>query len=125
MTGLNVDIVALESFGLTAALSGSRVIVKLTGTADMEAVVPLRHSFDQLRLETEKLHLNQVELDFRELYFISSSCIKVLLQFVTSGTGGGLSCPVQFTVDPNLTWQRRALVPVQRFAPHAISIVEL
>ncbi len=125
MTGLNIDEVALESFGMTAALSGARVIVKLTGTADMEAVGPLRHSFDQLRIATERLVLAHIEIDFRELFFISSSCIKVLLQFVTSGARGGLNCPVQFTVDPNLTWQRRALAPVQRFAPHMISIAEL
>lgn len=124
-TGLNIDVVALEGFGLSATLAGARVIVKLTGTADMEAVSALRRSFDQLRVATETRQTSQIEVDFRELVFISSSCITVILQFVTTTSGVRPLCPVQFTVDPNRTWQRRALIPVQRFAPKVLSIVDL
>lgn len=125
MAELNVDSIALEGFGVQVSQLGRHVTITLRGSADMEAIDPFRKALQQLQRELVRLNLNSVEFDFRQLYFINSSCIKVLLQFVTSKRGEDSHCPVQFTIDPNLSWQMRAFSPVQRFAPQAVSIVQL
>lgn len=121
---LSITDVSLESFEVRASLDGSRLVLTLVGTGDMAAVDALRECLVQTRADVERLGLDSVQLDIRSLYLLNSSCIKCLVRFIYLIDHEGPAFPVEFRVDHNLTWQRRALSALERMAPRLIAINE-
>ena len=119
---LSVKKVALQSFGIDVSETPTGVSLKLSGTGDMVAVEPLRLCLHQVRAEMIRLILHHLEIDISTLYFLNSSCIKGLVRFLYILQTDGPKISVEFSVDNNLSWQTRALSPLQRMAPELVKI---
>ncbi|WP_437970423.1 hypothetical protein WMF04_14525 [Sorangium sp. So ce260] len=124
MSSLRVDPVVTESFGIEPALRDDTLSVKLTGRGDMAAAAPLSSYVKALQGEVTRLSVSTIEFDVRGLCFMSSSCIKAFISLICGLVGHGLRCRVRFVTDPQLTWQRRSLRPLDRMCPELVSIAD-
>ena len=113
---LTVRNVELDSFGIEASETGGCLLVKLTGTAEMMAYEPLRSAIAQIRDDAARLGLGQICIDIRALYLLNSSCIKLLVRLVYLAQTEKPTFTLEFKVDPHLSWQTRALLPLARMA---------
>lgn len=119
---LAVEAISLESFSIRASDTGGKLVVTLSGTADMAAYEPLGACITEIRGEVARLNFAEVCIDIRSLYLLNSSCIKVLLRLVYLAQTETPHFNIEFLVDPNLGWQRRALAPFRRVAPGLVQI---
>ena len=119
---LTVENVTLDSFGIEATCMDGTLCLTLTGTADMAAHDVLRNCLGVVRADVTRLGLNQVRIDIRALYLLNSSCIKELLRLVYLAQTERPSFSIEFLVDPNLSWQARALAPLKRLAPDLVRV---
>ncbi|WP_437541851.1 MULTISPECIES: hypothetical protein [unclassified Sorangium] len=122
MSGLRVEPVVTDSFGIEPTLRDDTLGVKLTGTGDMAAAAPLGLCLKALQGEVMRLSISAVQFDIRALYFLNSSCLKAFISFICGLAGQGLKCKVQFRTDARLGWQRRSLVALERMSPELVSI---
>jgi hypothetical protein len=119
---LNIMPIAEEGFGVEPSVADGYLVLRLTGTGDMAAVPPLRSVLVGAREELTRLGLKGVNIDIRVLYLLNSSCLKALVSFIYQLQTQGSIQPIKFIVDPRLSWQRRALVALERMAPDLVSI---
>lgn len=119
---LTVENVALDSFGIEVSKSADTLYVTLTGTADMAAHDILKLSLSAVRADVDRLGLRSVCIDIRALYLLNSSSIKLLLRLVYLAQTEHPSFSIEFLVDPNLSWQARALAPLKRMAPELVRV---
>ncbi|HEY6726192.1 MAG TPA: hypothetical protein VI197_19285 [Polyangiaceae bacterium] len=119
---LTVENVTLDGFGIEAQRIDDTLCLTLTGTADMAAHDVLQHCLGIARADVGRLGLNLVRIDLRALYLLNSSCIKALLRLVYLAQTERPSFSIEFLVDPNLSWQARALAPLKRLAPELVRV---
>ena len=119
---LTVANVANDSFGIDASLDGKQLNLTLTGTGDMAAVEPLKECLTQVRGDVDLNRLATVTVNIRSLYLLNSSCIKAFVRFIYLIQTEGPPVSVQFLVDPNLGWQKRALAALERMAPDIVTV---
>ena len=119
---LTVENVTLDSFGIEASELDGTLCLTLTGTADMAAHDVLRVCLGTARSDVERLGLDKVRIDIRALYLLNSSCIKLLMRLVYLAQTEHPSFSIEFLVDPNLSWQARALAPLKRLAPELVRV---
>jgi hypothetical protein len=89
----------------------------------MAALDVLNRYLKQLHREAVHLGAAEVELDFHELYFMNSSCLKALVSFIDGAAN--VDKPgyrIRFLTNPQLFWQRRSLEALQRLAPEFVQI---
>jgi hypothetical protein len=122
---------ALEPLVLTGLTSnvradGAKVVVELTGSADMESVDLLNLHLAALHRETLRAKAVEVAVDFRQLEFMSSSCLKAFVEWISNiqDLAPGERYRVEFRSNPQLRWQRRSLHSLQCFAADLITVVE-
>jgi len=119
---LTVRDVTLDSFQIQASQIDTRLVLTLSGTADMTAYEPMRMCLRQARDDVAALNLTGVCIDIRSLYLLNSSCIKALVRLVYLAQNEQPRFLLEFLVDHRLTWQARALAPLQRVAPGLVSV---
>lgn len=119
---LTVENVTLDSFGIEAERAGDTLCLTLTGTADMAAHDVLQNCLGVVRSDVDRLGLARVRIDIRALYLLNSSCIKALLRLVYLAQTERPAFSIEFLVDPNLSWQARALAPLKRMAPELVRV---
>jgi hypothetical protein len=124
MSSLRVDRVSIDSFGIEPALLGDRLGIKLTGTGDMAAAMPLGSYCREIQNEVRRLSLAAVEFDIRALYFLNSSCLKAFISFIAGVAAQGPKCEIRFVTDARLGWQRRSLAALERMSAGLVSIHE-
>lgn len=123
--------VALEPLavgGLTTTLhlDDNKIRVAYTGSADMESVEPLTAHLAALHAESQRAHAPEVRIDFRQLEFMSSSCLKAFVEWISNIQD---LAPVDryritFLSNPHLRWQKRSLMSLQCFASDLITVVD-
>lgn len=119
---LTVENVTLDSFGIEVSQGPDTLYLTLTGTADMAVHDVLKVSLSALRADVQRLGLRSVSIDIRALYLLNSSSIKLLLRLVYLAQTEHPSFSIEFRVDPNLSWQARALAPLVRMAPELVRV---
>lgn len=121
---LQLQAFAQPGFGIEPKIVGNDLALVLTGTGDMAAVLPLRNCLADVHPEMVRLGLQRVDIDVRALYLLNSSCLKALVTLIYEAQKAKASYGIRFVVDPRLSWQRRALVALQRMAPELVTIEE-
>jgi hypothetical protein len=111
-------------FGIEPYLNERQLAFKLSGTGDMAAIGPLRKSLSGVQSEVARLGLKGFEVDIRGLYFLNSSCLKALVNFIYEVQTGPPTFPIRFVVTSRLSWQRRALAALERMAPELVTVEE-
>jgi len=111
------------TFALRPDMHEGSLQIAVTGNGDMSTVEALSRYLRQVHTVVVELALAEVRFDFRDLYFLNSSCLK---EFVTWICGAVESSPksfkVRFVTNPKLLWQRRSLEALQRLAPNTVQI---
>jgi hypothetical protein len=97
--------------------------IVLAGTADLEAREPLLGWVATVHEEARNIESRRVVLDLRELEFMSSMCVNVLVGWLV--TIMELSPAEQYGVhlhwDKGQLWQRRSVHALRRFAPRIVT----
>jgi hypothetical protein len=120
-----LGLVALDQagFSMTPSVRAQALVVKVCGNGDMAVIEALGRYLKQVHREALHLASAEVELDFRELYFMNSSCLKALVTWIDSaGNNGQPLYRIRFLTDPKLLWQRRSLEALRRLAPEIVQI---
>jgi hypothetical protein len=92
----------------------------------MESVEPLAAHLAALHAEAQRAKLPEVTIDFRQLEFMSSSCLKAFVEWIANiqDLAPAQRYRITFRSNPALRWQRRSLHSLQCFASDLISVVE-
>ncbi|HTA90160.1 MAG TPA: hypothetical protein VK745_11305 [Polyangiaceae bacterium] len=110
-------------FSLEPQLRAGVLAIALSGNGDMAAIDPLAVYLKQVSAVVTDLSIAEVEFDFRQLFFLNSSCLKAFVTWIRDMTElRGQRFQVRFIANPKLYWQRRSLEALQRLAPNVVRI---
>lgn len=124
MSLLDLADVTRPNFSITAARDESTPTFAFAGNADMDALGALGVFLRQLEQATLEQRVSRVTCDFRDLYFMNSSCFKCFVLWI-NGIGGvrsELQYVVEFVANPAMRWQARSLENLQHFGPSIVRI---
>jgi hypothetical protein len=127
MSQIAIPPVSSKSFSASGSQDGSSVRLKLSGSADMEVHAQLAQFLERLHEQVCEKRVGRVAADIRELYFMNSSCLKLLVVWMgrVAKLTDSSRYRVLFLTDSNLQWQRRTLEAMQAFAPAVVEIEEV
>ncbi len=102
--------VNLEHFSAHAEREPTKIVARLRGNADQLVRDELQRIISELHTEATRLGVREAVLDVRDLYFMNSSCLSVIVRWIT----GQMKCAIEsyrirFTCNANLRWQKRSL----------------
>jgi hypothetical protein len=111
--------IATPTFSTSHEFQGDELIIHLRGNADSGVSTTLASYLERLHDEATKARLQNMTLDFRELYFLTPSCIKCLMALIKRVTA--MDAPSQYRINlltsPNLRWQERSFNVLCQLAP--------
>jgi hypothetical protein len=113
-----------DELALTAGYDDAVIRVTLVGNADIHAIAPITLFLEKLHHEALRLVAREVLVDFQQLEFMNSSCLK---SFVTWISGVSETPPehqyrIRFISNPELRWQRRSLHALSCFAADLVTV---
>jgi anti-anti-sigma factor len=123
----NLDLPDLSGSGFmtaNAALADAAIAVTFAGTADTETRADLDRYVKQLHGEALRLRVPAVVLDLRDLEFMNSSCLKILVAWLAQlrDLPTDQQYKIRIRSNPNLLWQRRSLAALSCFAVDLVTI---
>jgi hypothetical protein len=98
---------------------------RFSGNGDSEAIQPLDRFLKQVHEEMLSRHYTAIEVDFGELYFMNSSCLKGFVSWIYGVNSGGQPYRIRLLMNSRLHWQTRSLATLQRLAPAIVDVTEL
>jgi hypothetical protein len=90
----------------------------------MQAFEAMRHVVAGLHAEAVAQHIKLVTIDFTRLEFMSSSCFKCLVSWISEVTdlAADAQYKINFRSSNDQLWQRRSLHVLQTFATDLVTI---
>ncbi len=121
---LSTPPVSIDGFTLEPTQVGDQVIVRLIGNADMSVTSKLGPYLDKLHVEAMRLGVKRMTFDIRELYFLTSSCLKCFATMLATVAElePARRYRVRFLANSNLHWQRRSLEALRCVAKDIIEV---
>jgi len=121
---MTVPAIQLDGFSATGAGSSGRVLVEMKGNADMLVQEHLRAFCDAIGAAARRARAVEVVFDIRELYFMNSSCLSLLLRFINgvSEADPGSRFTIRFRSNPNLRWQQKSLSALRAYAEELVIV---
>jgi hypothetical protein len=116
-----------EGYSLVTVVAKGEIQVSFTGNGDMDTAPTLNEFLKKLHTEASQLSVRRVVFDFRELYFLNSSCLKCFAHWV----GVVNKCPpeaaygIRFLSTSKRRWQLRSLEALRNFAPAIITVIDM
>lgn len=109
---------------LTGERVGTVIRITLAGNADIHAIAPITVFLEQLHVESLRLAATEVLVDFQQLEFMNSSCLKSFVTWISSvsETPPEQQYKIQFISNPELRWQRRSLHALSCFAADLVTV---
>ena len=106
------------------AIDGSKIHLHFIGTADAPATDLMGPLLMSLHAEAQKIGAREVTVDFRQLDFMSSSCLKAFVTWI--GNVRELAADrrygMRFLGDATKYWQRRSLDALRGLASDLIEV---
>lgn len=113
-------------FQLTPRIEAGCLIVNFSGNGDMTAVEALGRYLKQVHVEAKSLGLGEVKFDFRDLYFMNSSCFKAFVTWIDQASRiEEHGYTIRFLTNPRLHWQRRSLEALRCLSPKVVRVEQL
>jgi hypothetical protein len=121
-----LDLAPIKDSGLEldASYREDRIVMQISGNADMGSVDRLDSYLTLLHAEAARLAITRADVDLRGLEFMSSSCFKSFItwlgrvqQMPEPGRYG-----IHFISNPTMHWQRRSLRALQSFDTALVTI---
>lgn len=124
MSLLELADVTRANFSITVARGERTPTFAFAGNADMDAVIALGAFLKQLEQATLEQRVGRVTCDFRDLYFMNSSCFKCFVLWINgiAGVRSELQYVVEFIANPAMRWQARSLENLQHFGPSIVRV---
>ncbi|MDI1429906.1 MULTISPECIES: hypothetical protein [Polyangium] len=116
--------VALRDFSANVRAEGRSLVLRLSGNADMAAKDSLDTLLPRVHAEAQRISATEVQVDFRNLEFMNSSCFKSFVTWISEI--GDLERSKEYKIrllsNPEMHWQRRSLHALRCFAVDLISV---
>lgn len=113
-------------FKLTPRLEGGMLLVDFSGNGDMAAVEALGRYLKQVHHEAVSQKVTDVSFDFRDLYFMNSSCFKAFVTWIDQASRAEVHAyRIRFLTNPRLHWQRRSLEALRCLSPGVVRVEPL
>jgi len=114
-----------ENFSLVFVDAGAALVLRLSGNGDAEVVAPLDRTLKQLHDQLLHSGARSVVVDFTDLYFMNSSCLKAFVSWIYKVRTCGKPYQIRLQLNPRQRWQQRGLEPLQRLAPAIVFLDEV
>jgi hypothetical protein len=113
-------------FEASARHEGTVLELRLKGDASGDVLDGLNNLLTQLHGEAVQRAVSEAVIDMRELQFMSSSCFKCLVTWVTDiqSLAEGKQYRLRFISNPTIGWQKRSLRSLSCFAVNLVTIQE-
>ncbi|MBN2575453.1 MAG: hypothetical protein JXP73_12890 [Deltaproteobacteria bacterium] len=113
-----------NDFAANATADQGRILVSLSGTADVTIRNHLDHFLREVHQEAQRCRAEEVTVDVRQLEFMNSSCLKCLVWWVSTVQEQPAEgkYKIVFVSSPSLYWQRRSLDALACLADDIISV---
>ena len=111
-------------FAAQAERRSDVLLATLSGNADLNARLALERFLASVHEETDEQELRKVVVDLRQLAFMSSSCLKCLVVWMTriQALPPTRRYRVTFLSSPDRYWQGRSLRAISSLAPEIVTI---
>jgi hypothetical protein len=119
-----VETMQEDDFVAHAATSERRILVSLTGTADLTVKSQLDRFLREVHAEAQRCLAEEVTVDVRQLEFMNSSCLKCFVWWISTvqEQPGEGKYHIVFVSNPSVYWQRRSLNALACLANDIITI---
>jgi hypothetical protein len=116
--------VSLPTFSISHQANEQQIIVYLRGNADSDVADAFGLYLQQLHDVALVAKVREVVFDSRELYFLTSSCIKSLVVAIKRlmAVDARLQYKIRLITTPALRWQERSFEVLTKIAPLLVSI---
>jgi anti-anti-sigma factor len=113
-----------NDFAAKASIGEGRIMVSLSGTADVTSRNQLDHFLREVHQEAQRRRAEEVTVDVRQLEFMNSSCLKCLVWWVSTvqEQPADAKYRIVFLSSPSVYWQRRSLDALACLAGDIISV---
>jgi len=113
-----------NDFAANASIGEGRIMVSLSGTADVTSRNQLDHFLREVHQEAQRRRAEEVTVDVRQLEFMNSSCLKCLVWWVSTvqEQPADAKYRIVFLSSPSVYWQRRSLDALACLAGDIISV---
>jgi hypothetical protein len=121
---LKLSPLSTSTFSVAVSASADRAVVLLSGNADTLILARFSSYIRSLHAEVSDQHIPEVHVDTGSLYFMTSSCLKVLVAWLTSITElePEKRYKVVFLANADLHWQRRSFDALQHIAHDLVTV---
>ena len=112
------------AFSATTRRDGETAELALTGNADAQVTGAFHDLLTRLHPELVRLGVRFVVVDFRALEFMSSSCLRAFVTWISvlKDTDAGQQYRMVLRSNPELRWQRRSLNALAVIATSLVSV---
>lgn len=124
MSKIELPVIAAADISVSAEREGDAVRVLFRGTADMRVSDALDHVLGAVHAEAQRCGAARVDIDFRDLEFMNSSCFKSFVTWISQvrELEGEKRYAIRFLSRAETLWQRRSLHALRCFAVDLITI---
>jgi hypothetical protein len=100
-----------NDFAANASTADRKILVSLSGTADVTIRIQLDHFLREVHQEAQRSRAEEVTVDVRQLEFMNSSCLKCFVWWVSTvqDQPSDSRYRIVFLSSPSVYWQRRSL----------------
>lgn len=120
---LNVEGVRGEGFALEPVLRHNEIALTFSGNGDMEAAPRVGPFLKLLHDELLAHGATDVHVDFSDLHFMNSSCLKAFLWWIDRVRAmGDRGYRIRIRPAAGSHWQRRSLEALRRAAPAHVMV---
>jgi hypothetical protein len=122
---LKVAPISTSTFSAAVDDSNGRAVLTLSGNADTLVLSRFSSYMQALHTELTDQRLPEIQVDTAKLYFMTSSCLKVLVAWLTSITELDIRkrYRVVFLSNPDLHWQRRSFEALKHIADGSVTVI--
>ena len=111
-------------FTATGQFDGTQLAMRLWGNADMRVKARLDAFLDEADRSSIAAGVKEVVVDFRELVFMNSSCLKALVTWLgrVQDRPADQRYAIRFLKEPAAHWQKRSFNALHAFANEVLTI---
>jgi hypothetical protein len=116
--------VSTTGFSASHTLQEGTMVICLRGNADSDVASLFGDYLRARHLEAQRLAVREVVLDCRDLYFLTSSCIKGLASWIKwlMSLDPEAQYSLTFRMTPNLRWQERSFDVLCQMCPSRVGM---
>lgn len=125
MTPISLTPIEEGDFTASGQLEGERISLRLWGNADMRVKARIDTFLEEADSKAVAAGVKEVVVDFRELVFMNSSCLKALVTWLGKVQDRPVNerYAVRFVREPAAHWQKRSFNALVAFASEVLTIV--